>query len=89
MPAEKTLRRQNKMGAQNRTIRTATRNRIVAARASVEADAKSDGTAASVKLAVQALDRAVTKGVIHPNNAARRKSRLMHTLHKAQAEAKA
>ena len=34
-------------------------------------------------VAISALDRAAGKGVIHPNNAARRKSRLMKLLSKA------
>lgn len=33
--------------------------------------------------AVSSLDKAAEKGVIHPNNAARRKSRLMNKLNKA------
>ena len=33
--------------------------------------------------AVSSLDKAAEKGVIHPNNAARRKSRLMKKLNKA------
>ncbi|MSP12721.1 MAG: 30S ribosomal protein S20 [Chloroflexi bacterium] len=36
--------------------------------------------------AISALDRAVTKGVLHKNNVARRKSRLMAMLHRKQAE---
>jgi small subunit ribosomal protein S20 len=36
-----------------------------------------------VMLAISALDRAAGKGVIHPNNAARRKSRLQKLLNKA------
>jgi len=35
--------------------------------------------------AIGSLDRAAEKGVIHPNNAARRKSRLMKKLNEAQA----
>ena len=35
--------------------------------------------------AVSSLDKAAEKGIIHPNNAARRKSRLMKKLNKAQA----
>jgi small subunit ribosomal protein S20 len=34
----------------------------------------------AVKRAITALDKAAQKGVIHPNNAARRKSRLMKKL---------
>jgi small subunit ribosomal protein S20 len=47
----------------------------------------------AVRVAISALDRAAEKGMIHPNNAARRKSRLMakanaaHLLDDAQATA--
>jgi small subunit ribosomal protein S20 len=36
---------------------------------------------------MQALDRAASKGLIHKNNAARRKSRLMLALNKSKAAA--
>jgi small subunit ribosomal protein S20 len=39
----------------------------------------------AVTVAIASLDRAAEKGVIHPNNAARRKSRLMKKLNQAQA----
>jgi len=39
----------------------------------------------AVVAAIGALDKAAEKGVIHPNNAARRKSRLMKKLNEAQA----
>ena len=39
----------------------------------------------AVVAAITALDKAAEKGIIHPNNAARRKSRLMKKLSKAQA----
>ena len=38
-----------------------------------------------VKDAIRSLDEAAEKGVIHPNNAARRKSRLMKKLNQAKA----
>ena len=41
--------------------------------------------AATIQLAISTLDKAATKGIIHKNNAARRKSRLMK---KANAVAK-
>ncbi len=41
---------------------------------------------AEVLAAISSLDRAAEKGVLHPNNAARRKSRLMKKLNKAKAE---
>ena len=39
----------------------------------------------AVKDAVVALDKAARKGVIHPNNAARRKSRLARQLNSAKS----
>lgn len=41
----------------------------------------------AVAVAIASLDKAAEKGVIHPNNAARRKSRLMKKLNEAQAAA--
>jgi len=38
-----------------------------------------------VVTAITSLDKAAEKGIIHPNNAARRKSRLMKKLNKALA----
>lgn len=46
-----------------------------------------DDAEATVKLAVRALDKAAEKGIIHKNNAARRKSRLMRKLNAAKAGA--
>ena len=37
----------------------------------------------AVVVAISSLDKAAEKGIIHPNNAARRKSRLMKKLNKA------
>jgi small subunit ribosomal protein S20 len=39
----------------------------------------------AVAEAIISLDKAAEKGVIHPNNAARRKSRLMKKLNEAQS----
>jgi len=63
----------------NRTYRGATRVAVRDARVAIE----SGDTAASreaVMLAISRLDKAAEKGVIHKNNAARRKSRLMKRL---------
>jgi len=43
----------------------------------------------AVAAAVSSLDRAAEKGVIHPNNAARRKSRLLKKLNEARASSAA
>ncbi len=44
-----------------------------------------EDAAATVQLAIRALDKAAEKGIIHKNNAARRKSRLMRKLNVATA----
>jgi small subunit ribosomal protein S20 len=41
---------------------------------------------AAVAAAVSSLDKAAEKGIIHPNNAARRKSRLAKKLNQAEAK---
>jgi len=43
----------------------------------------------AVVAAISSLDKAAEKGIIHPNNAARRKSRLMSKLNKIQAPSSA
>ena len=85
MPAEKTRRRQDKLAVLNKSVRTATRSHVAKARAAIDADSKAPETAEAVKQAIRELDRAASKGVIHPNNAARRKSRLALRLNKASA----
>jgi len=43
----------------------------------------------AVKTAITSLDKVAEKGIIHPNNAARRKSRLMKKLNEARATSSA
>jgi len=43
-----------------------------------------DAAQKAVAYAVKCLDKAAEKGIIHPNNAARRKSRLVNKLNRAQ-----
>lgn len=57
----------------NKAIKSELRTRVKTA---VKTAGTDDGEAA-VRLAVKRLDMAAAKGVIHPNQAARRKSRLM------------
>jgi small subunit ribosomal protein S20 len=42
-----------------------------------------EDSAAAVREAISTLDKAAVKGILHKNNAARRKSRLMKKLNKA------
>ncbi len=68
----------------NRVVRGAARKAIAKARVAIETGEQQDSRAA-VLMAVSALDKAAEKGVIHKNNAARRKSRLMKKLAKLEA----
>jgi len=51
-------------------------------------DAQLEDADKAIRMATKALDKAAQKGVIHPNNAARRKSRLMRKYNEAVAAAK-
>jgi small subunit ribosomal protein S20 len=62
-------------------VRTSTRTFLKKAHAAVASGQVEDATQA-VQEAVSALDKAAEKGVIHKNNAARHKSRLMAALNK-------
>lgn len=72
----------------NRMVKSAVRTYLRNAERSV-ASAKVDEatTRSNVVRALQALDAAASKGVLHKNNAARRKSRLMKKLNAAQPPA--
>ncbi len=70
MPAAKTLRSQKKRATNNKIVRTYTKSRVKMALDSI--DSKD-----AVISAISALDKAVSKGILHKNNAARKKSRLM------------
>ena len=64
-------------------VRTSTRTFVKKARALLDAG-KVDQAVEAVRDAESALDKAAEKGVLHKNNAARRKSRLMAALSKLQ-----
>ena len=49
------------------------------------AGGKPDETAAALAAAIRAVDRAASKGVVHPKMAARTKSRLAKAAHKGKA----
>ena len=77
--AQKAMRQTERRTAQNRAARSAVRTFVK--KASVAVSEPSDDTAEIVRQAVQALDKAAKRGIIHPNAAARRKSRLMSRAH--------
>jgi len=61
----------------NRAIVSRTRTYVKKARQAIGSGEVAPATEEALRQAVSALDRAVVKGVIHRNNAARRKARLM------------
>jgi small subunit ribosomal protein S20 len=84
--ARKRVRIEEKRRARNHSIKSAARTYVTKARNAIAADAATPETEEAVREAIRQLDKAVSKGVIHRNNAARRKSRLMSRLHKTQVE---
>jgi small subunit ribosomal protein S20 len=62
----------------NRSARGSARSAVINARTALEQNTPE--TREEVMLAISELDKAAEKGVIHKNNAARRKSRLMKKL---------
>ena len=61
----------------NMAYRSRMKTMIKNAMTAIEAK-DSEAIKTSVAIALSAIDRAATKGVIHPNNAARKKSSLQH-----------
>ncbi|GHO43444.1 30S ribosomal protein S20 [Ktedonospora formicarum] len=79
--AEKRMRQEQKRRAHNRSVKSKVRTTITKARTSIASDAvEFEASQEAVRAAISELDRAAKKGVIHKNNAARRKSRLMKQL---------
>lgn len=83
--AEKRNRQATKRTALNRVVRGNSRTAVKRARRALDTSAPESREA--VLAALQALDKAASKGVIHQNNAARRKSRLMKALNKQEVAA--
>ena len=79
--ALKRIRSNNRKRIYNKITRSRTRGAVTAAREATPEEAQ-----AATLAAISALDRAARKGVIHPNNAARRKSRLMKKLNTPSEE---
>jgi small subunit ribosomal protein S20 len=75
--AQKRMRQEQKRRLHNRSVKSLVKTQITKARQAVALDENAEE---AVRIAVSELDRAAKKGVIHRNNAARRKSRLMKQL---------
>jgi small subunit ribosomal protein S20 len=68
----------------NKAVRSELRTRTKTALAAIDTGA--EDVAETVQAAARRIDKAAAKGVIHPNQAARRKSRLMRHENRAKAE---
>ncbi len=77
--AQKRIRSNERKRVRNKITRTRARTAIKAA-ADTLAGKDAAAARAATLAAISELDRAAEKGVIHKNNAARRKSRLMKKL---------
>lgn len=73
------MRQNEKRRLRNRYYKGRARTFVKKARISIQKGSLEEAVKAT-RLAISALDKAAEKGIIHKNNAARRKSRLMKRL---------
>ena len=73
------LRTDAKRTIRNKAIRSECKSSITKAEKVINAG-KADEAKAAALTAISTLDKAAGKGIIHPNNAARRKARLVKKL---------
>ena len=86
--AQKQARNSEKRQLRNRRVGSRAKTFITRAEKFIFAG-EIESAQAAVAESISALDRAAEKRIIHPNNAARRKSRLMKKLNQVQAKASA
>ncbi|NJK80482.1 MAG: 30S ribosomal protein S20 [Chloroflexaceae bacterium] len=84
--ARKRIRTNTRKHLRNNMYRSRAKTTIKKAEVSIFSGEPDD---AILREAIRTLDKAVNKGILHRNNAARRKSRLIKKLKLAQAEAAA
>jgi small subunit ribosomal protein S20 len=77
--AKKALRVSERKRDYNKPVRSQVKTYVKRAEQLISSN-ELESAREAVKRAITALDKAAQKGVIHPNNAARRKSRLMKKL---------
>ncbi len=85
--AMKDIRQSERRRQRNRTVRSRVRSSVKTARTALTE--KNQSAAVNVHDAIRALDKAVTKGVIHRNTAARKKSSLARALFSATSSSPA
>jgi small subunit ribosomal protein S20 len=82
--AKKRIRSNARKNERNRMYKSQVKTQIKKAEQSIFSGAPDK---AAIREAISTLDKAAVKGIIHKNNAARRKSRLMKKLNAAGAAA--
>jgi len=87
--AKKQARAGARRSVRNRGVRSEVKTLIIKARRSLRSGEDASERTTSTADAVRALDSAAAKGIMHPNNAARRKSRLARQLAKVATAAPA
>ena len=89
MPNTKSAKKDLLVNRRNRSRNQPVRSRLKTLRSKALVAIKTDAAVAAdaVKASLRAYDSAATKGVIHRNTAARRKSRLMKKLNAARQPA--
>ena len=82
--AQKQVRVAEKRQLRNKSVRSLCKTNVTRAERLIFSG-ELEAAKQAVAEAIISLDKAAEKGVIHPNNAARRKSRLMKKLNEAQS----
>ena len=82
--AQKQVRVSEKRQLRNKSVRSLCKTNITKAERLIFSG-ELEAAKQAVAEAIISLDKAAEKGIIHPNNAARRKSRLMKKLNEAQS----
>jgi small subunit ribosomal protein S20 len=86
--SKKDARRSAVRATRNRGLKSSVKTKVARVRRAIT-EGGEDALADLGAVAISALDRAAAKGVLHRNNAARRKSRLMKSLAAAGTQAAA
>ena len=83
LSSKKRARQNEKRRSRNQAVRSRAKTYVKQAREAIEAG-EIEKAEEAVRVAASELDSAASKGVIHKNKAARRKSRLMKKLNRAK-----
>ena len=81
--AKEEMRKAERRRLRNKAYRSRCKTNLIKAEKLI-ASGDTEQAQPAVVAAISSLDKAAEKGIFHPNNAARRKSRLMKKLNKAQ-----